>query len=59
MLDIKSNLVNKVLRTLDEMRTKEPEGHLKFYQEMGAILKEGIVQDWPNREQIADLLLLP
>jgi molecular chaperone HtpG len=56
---IKSNLVNKVLRTLDEMRSKEPEAYLKFYQEMGTILKEGIVQDGRNREQIAELLLLP
>jgi len=54
---IKANLVNKVLRTLDEMRTKEPEAYLTFFHEMGAILKEGIVQDWPNRQQIADLLL--
>jgi molecular chaperone HtpG len=54
---IKSNLVNKVLRTLDEMKTKEPDAYLGFYRELGAILKEGVVQDWSNRLQIADLLL--
>jgi molecular chaperone HtpG len=54
---IKSNLVNKVLRTLDDMKRQEYDAYLKFYEEMGAILKEGVVQDWSNRQQIADLLL--
>jgi molecular chaperone HtpG len=50
--------VNKVLRTLDEMKTEDYETYRHFYEELGTILKEGIVQDRPNREQIADLLLL-
>src|SRR5262249_6443234 len=28
-----------------------------FYKELGVLLKEGIHQDWTNREKIADLLL--
>ena len=55
---IKSNLVNKILNTLDEMNKKEPDVYLKFYQELGVFLKEGIAQDWSNREKLADLLLL-
>ncbi len=54
---IKANLTNKVLNTLDEMRRKEYEEYLKFYGELGSVLKEGVGQDWSNREKIADLLL--
>jgi len=54
---IKSNLTNKVLSTLDEMKRKELDNYLKFYTEMGVFLKEGVTQDWSNRERLADLLL--
>jgi molecular chaperone HtpG len=54
---IKSNLVNKVLNTLEEMKTKEYETYVRFYQELGVFLKEGIYQDRSNREQLARLLL--
>jgi molecular chaperone HtpG len=54
---IKSNLVNKVLRTLDEMRTAEEEAYRAFYKELGVFLKEGVYQDRSNREQLAGLLL--
>jgi molecular chaperone HtpG len=54
---IKSNLVNKVLRTLEEMKKDEYDAYLKFYKELGIFLKEGVYQDWTRREQLADLLL--
>jgi molecular chaperone HtpG len=54
---IKSNLVNKILSTLDEMKRKEYDEYLKFYLEMGDILKEGVYHDWSNKEKLADLLL--
>lgn len=54
---IKSNLTTKVLNTLDEMRRKEFDEYVKFYQELGAVLKEGVSQDYANREKIAELLL--
>src|SRR5262249_13675217 len=55
---IKSNLVNKVLRTLEEMKTEELEVYTNFFKELGVFLKEGVYEDRPNREQIAQLLLL-
>src|SRR4029077_8915138 len=55
---IKSNLVNKLLGTLADMKAKEYDDYLKFYGEFGAFLKEGITQDWNNREKLADLLLV-
>lgn len=54
---IKANLTNKVLRTLEEMKTKEYDAYVGFFKELGAFLKEGIVQDRANREALADLLL--
>lgn len=54
---IKSNLVTKILNTLDEMKRKEYDDYLSFYLEMGEILKEGVYHDWTNKEKLADLLL--
>jgi molecular chaperone HtpG len=54
---IKSNLTNKVLRTLEEMKRKEHEAYVGFYRELGTLLKEGVSQDWSNREELAGLLL--
>jgi len=54
---IKTNLTNKVLSTLDEMKNKEIDVYTGFYKELGVVLKEGISSDWGNREKIADLLL--
>jgi molecular chaperone HtpG len=54
---IKSNLVNRVLKTLEETKTDEYETYLKFYEEFSQLLKEGVGQDFSNRERLADLLL--
>src|SRR5262249_38493818 len=54
---IKSNLTNKVLRTLEEMKSQEYDTYVSFYKELGVLLKEGAYQDHKNREQIAQLLL--
>jgi molecular chaperone HtpG len=55
---IKGNLVNRVLKTLDEMKTGEREQYEKFFKQFGEVLKEGVGLDFANRERIADLLLL-
>ncbi len=55
---IKSNLVNKLLGTLSDMKTKEYEAYVSFFKELGIVLKEGVSQDWDNRQRIAELLLL-
>jgi molecular chaperone HtpG len=54
---IKSNLTNKILSTLDEMKRKEYDDYVRFFKELGPLLKEGVAQDWDNRERIADVLL--
>jgi molecular chaperone HtpG len=54
---IKSNLTNRILKTLEEMRDSEPETYVKFYKEFSPYLKEGASQDWTNRDRLLDLLL--
>ncbi len=55
---IKSNLVHAVLGTLASWKRKEPEAYAAFFGELGVLLKEGVVQDYDNREKLADLLLI-
>ena len=57
LMKIKSNLVNRVLKTLEEMKGSEYDAYVKFFKEFGPMLKEGIGSDHPNRERLADLLL--
>src|SRR5262249_28947402 len=37
--------------------TREYDAYVKFYEELGVFLKEGLAQDWSNRDKLADLLL--
>ncbi len=54
---IKSNLVNKILSTLGDMKRTEYDHYVKFYEELGGVLKEGVGQDYQNKQRIAELLL--
>lgn len=58
LVKIKSNVANRVLKTLEEMKTGEYEAYVKFFGEFGPYIKEGAATDWSNRERLADLLLL-
>src|SRR6185295_14879530 len=55
---IKSNLVNKILNTLEEMKQKEYDAYVEFFRDLGPFLKEGVGQDYANREKLAGLMLL-
>jgi molecular chaperone HtpG len=55
---IKNNLVHTVLRTLATWKNRDTDAYAGFYRELGPYLKEGVVQDYENREKLADLLLL-
>jgi molecular chaperone HtpG len=54
---IKKGLVQKILSTLKKMKDKDIEKYQKFYQEFGAVLKEGLHYDFSNKDKIMDLLL--
>ncbi|AKJ64687.1 molecular chaperone HtpG [Kiritimatiella glycovorans] len=54
---IRNNLVGRVLKTLKEMKEKDFDRYRRFHDSFGAVLKEGLAQDFSNREKIAELLL--
>lgn len=54
---IQKNLVGKIISTLAEMKEKSADDYLKFYQEFGPVLKEGIHFDQGNREKLQELVL--
>jgi molecular chaperone HtpG len=53
---IRSSAVKKVLQLLKDMAEKEPDKYATFTKEFGAVLKEGMVEDFGNRDDIARLL---
>jgi molecular chaperone HtpG len=54
---IRKDVVGSILKALKDMKKSEPEKYIKFFSEMGSILKEGLRMDFENREKVADLLL--
>ena len=54
--NIRSNAVKKILKLLADLAASEPEKYAAFWTEFGAVLKEGVVEDFGNREEIARLL---
>ncbi len=53
---IQNQAVKTILRLLKDTAEKEPDKYATFWKEFGAVLKEGIVEDYGNREAIARLL---
>jgi molecular chaperone HtpG len=53
---IRTGSVKKILSTLETMAKDEPEKYAKFWKEFGRVFKEGIIDDFSNRERIAKLL---
>jgi molecular chaperone HtpG len=53
---IRATAVKKVLKLLSDMATREPAKYAIFWREFGAALKEGIAEDYANRDDIAALL---
>jgi len=53
---IRKGVVNKILRELEEMREKRPDDYASFYEEFGAVLKEGVAQDPEHKDRVAKLL---
>src|SRR3984957_13740905 len=52
---IRSSAVKKVLQLLRDLAEQEPDKYATFTKEFGAVLKEGIVEDLSNRDEIARL----
>jgi molecular chaperone HtpG len=53
---IKSSAVKKILKLLAGLAENEPEKYARFWTEFGSVLKEGVADDFLNRDEIAKLL---
>nr|VFK00947.1 MAG: molecular chaperone HtpG [Candidatus Kentron sp. LFY] len=53
---MRSGSVKKVLGLLEDIAKDDPEKYKKFWKEFGNTLKEGIIEDYKNREIVAKLL---
>jgi molecular chaperone HtpG len=54
MEKIKSGTVSRLLKELQK-RSKDYDDYMKFWNNFGIVLKEGIYEDFKNREEIASL----
>ena len=53
---IRTSAVKKVLKLLAELAESDPGKYATFWSEFGEVLKEGIPDDYSNRDEIAKLL---
>ncbi|WP_130470468.1 molecular chaperone HtpG [Candidatus Magnetaquicoccus inordinatus] len=53
---IRKGAVGKVFTMLEELAEKEPEKYQTFWKIFGKVLKEGIIEDYSNKERLAKLL---
>jgi molecular chaperone HtpG len=53
---IREGNTRRVLSMLEDLSTNEPDKFKTFYAEFGAVLKEGLGEDFANRERLAKLL---
>jgi molecular chaperone HtpG len=53
---IRSSAVKKVLKLLKDLAEKETDKYATFWKEFGDVLKEGVAEDYSNRDDIAKLL---
>ncbi len=53
---IKKNSVKKVLKSIDNLSKKDKDKYEEFYMQYSVPLKEGLYQDFENRELLLDLL---
>jgi len=53
---LKNACVKRVLGMLEKMAKSDKEAYQEFWNEFGQVLKEGLAEDFSNREKIASLL---
>ena len=53
---IRAGCTKKVLALLESLAANEKDKYVKFWGEFGRVLKEGVGEDFANREKIAGLL---
>ncbi|CAG9931765.1 molecular chaperone HtpG [Candidatus Nitrotoga arctica] len=55
---IRSGCTKKVIGLLEDMAVKDPEKYTKFWDVFGRVLKEGVGEDFANKDKIAGLMRL-
>jgi molecular chaperone HtpG len=53
---IRKGCVNRVLGMIEDMAENQEDKFAVFWTEFGSVLKEGVGEDWSNKERIAKLL---
>ncbi|CAI8741300.1 molecular chaperone HtpG [Methylococcus capsulatus] len=53
---IRGGAVKKVLGLLEDLANNEPEKYQAFWKEFGQVLKEGLIEDFANKDRLAKLL---
>jgi len=53
---IRKGCVNRVLGLIEGLAENQPEDFTKFWKEFGRVLKEGVGEDFSNKERISKLL---
>ena len=56
---IRQKVVAKVLEEFQNLKDNDSETYLKFWNEFGQVLKEGIFHDTKNRDKLLELLMMP
>ena len=52
---IRKGVTSRVLGDLDKLADKEPESYAKIWETFGAVIKEGLYEDFERREQLLGL----
>ncbi|MEO8004917.1 MAG: molecular chaperone HtpG [Betaproteobacteria bacterium] len=53
---MRKGCINKVLGLLEDLAENQKDKYTTFWKEFGRVMKEGIGEDWANKERIAKLL---
>jgi len=53
---IRKASVKRILSELDKMSKNKPEDYAIFWKEFGMVMKEGVVEDFANKDKISNLL---
>ncbi|RUM78137.1 MAG: molecular chaperone HtpG, partial [Candidatus Thioglobus sp.] len=52
---IRKASVSRILKELEKMAKNKPEKYASFWKEFGMVMKEGVVEDFANKDKIASL----
>jgi molecular chaperone HtpG len=53
---IRTGITKRVLGVLEKMASSEPEKYATFWKQFGNVMKEGVIEDYANKDAIAKLL---